>query len=90
VLAEAEHGRARGIDRPDAWSEAAATWEQLERPPIAAYCNWRQAEGLVAAGADATVPLQRAHAVAVQIGARPLVQQLQRLAARAQLDLVHS
>jgi hypothetical protein len=90
ALAEAEHRRARGIDRPDAWSEAAAKWDQLQRPPIAAYCNWRQAEAFVAAGANATVPLQQAHAVAPQIGTRPLLQELQRLAARARLDLIHS
>lgn len=40
ALAEAEYGRARGPARPDAWSEAAAVWERLERPPIAAYCRW--------------------------------------------------
>ena len=27
------------------------TWDRLERPPLAAYCRWRQAEALVAAGA---------------------------------------
>src|SRR5262249_15696030 len=46
ALAEAEYGRARGVARPDAWSDAAATWEDLERPPTAAYCRWRQAEAL--------------------------------------------
>ena len=51
ALAEAEYERARGEPRPEAWSEAAATWERLERPPLAAYCRWRQAEALVAAGA---------------------------------------
>ena len=50
------------------------TWERLERPPLAAYCRWRQAEALVAAGAsraEATVPLREAHAVAARIGAQP-------------------
>ena len=51
ALAEAEYERARGVARPESWSEAAATWERLERPPLAAYCRWRQAEALVAAGA---------------------------------------
>ena len=75
ALAEAEYGRARGPARPEAWSEAAATWERLERPPLAAYCRWRQAEALAAAGADATVPLREAHAVAARIGARPLLRE---------------
>ena len=61
--------------RPETWSEAAATWDRLERPPLAAYCRWRQAEALVAAGAsrtEASVPLREAHAVAARIGAKPL------------------
>ena len=60
ALAEAEYGRARGAARPDAWSEAAAVWERLERPPIAAYCcRWRQAEALAGASADATARCER-------------------------------
>ena len=90
ALAEAEYGAARGLARPDAWSEAAATWEELERPPIVAYCRWRQAEALSAGGADATVALREAHAVAVRIGARPLLQELEALADRAQLELARS
>jgi len=50
ALAEAEYERACGEARPGTWSEAAATWERLERPPLAAYCRWRQAETLVASG----------------------------------------
>ena len=63
-----------GVARPELWSEAAATWDRLERPPLAAYCRWRQAEALVAAGAsrtEASVPLREAHAVAARIGASP-------------------
>jgi DNA-binding CsgD family transcriptional regulator/tetratricopeptide (TPR) repeat protein len=89
-LAEAEHQRALGAARPERWSEAAATWEQLERPPLAAYCRWRQAEALVAAGAsraEAGRPLAEAHAVAARIGARPLAEQLDLLARRARLEL---
>ncbi len=76
ALAEAEHERARGEARPGAWSEAAAIWERLGRPPLAAYCRWRQAEALVAAGAsraEASEPLRQAHAVAARIGAKPLL-----------------
>ena len=65
------------------------TWERLERPPLAAYCRWRQAEALVAAGAsraDATAPLREAHAVAARLGARPLLRELELLAERARLD----
>jgi DNA-binding CsgD family transcriptional regulator/tetratricopeptide (TPR) repeat protein len=90
TLAEAEYERARGVARPESWSEAAATWDRLERPPLAAYCRWRQAEALVAAGAsrgEASVPLREAHAVAARIGAKPLAGELELLAQRARLDL---
>jgi DNA-binding CsgD family transcriptional regulator len=89
ALAEAEYERARGVARPALWSDAADTWERLERPPLAAYCRWRQAEALVAAGArraDATVPLTDAYAVAARLGARPLLRELELLAQRARLD----
>ena len=90
ALAEAEYERARGVVRPELWSEAAETWQQLERPPLAAYCRWRQAEALVAAGAsraEASAPLREAHAVAIRIGAKPLLRELELLAERARLDL---
>ena len=90
ALAEAEYQRARGESRPAAWSEAAATWDRLERPPLAAYCRWRQAEALVATGAsraEASGPLRQAHDVAARIGARPLAGQLELLAQRARLEL---
>jgi len=90
ALAEAEHERAQGSARPESWSEAAAAWERLERPPLAAYCRWREAEALVAAGAsrvEASAPLSEAHAVADRLGAKPLLRELELLAQRARLDL---
>jgi DNA-binding CsgD family transcriptional regulator len=90
ALAEAEHQRARGAARPDLWTDAADTWERLQRPPLAAYCRWRQAEALVAAGAtraEASGPLRQAHAVAARIGAKPLLRELELLAERARLEL---
>jgi DNA-binding CsgD family transcriptional regulator len=90
ALAEAECLRADAEARPDAWAEAATTWEHLERPPLAAYCRWRQTEALVAAGASRTeagIPLRGAYAVAARIGAKPLERELELLAQRARLDL---
>ena len=90
ALAEAEYARARGVAQPESWSHAADGWERLERPPLVAYCRWRQAEALVAAGAsrtEAAVPLREAHAVAARIGASPLLRELELLAQRARLDL---
>jgi predicted ATPase len=91
ALAEAEYERAEDQVRPDSWSEAAIAWERLERPPLVAYCRWRQAEALGAAGAtpdDAAVPLRDAYALASRIGARPLRRELELLAECARLDLV--
>jgi DNA-binding CsgD family transcriptional regulator len=90
ALAEAEHQRAHGIAQPDLWATAADTWQRLQRPPLVAYCHWRQAEALVAAGASraqARAPLGQAHAVATRIGARPLLGELALLAQRARLEL---
>ena len=90
ALAEAEHERAHGTARPESWSYAAASWERLGRPPLAAYCRWREAEALVAAGAsrvEASIPLGEAYAVADRIGAKPLARELELLAQRARLDL---
>jgi DNA-binding CsgD family transcriptional regulator/tetratricopeptide (TPR) repeat protein len=90
ALAEAEYQRARGVARPDLWADAAGSWERLERPPLAAYCRWRQAEALVAAGAsraESSGPLRQAHAVAARIGAKPLARQLEQLAERARLEV---
>jgi DNA-binding CsgD family transcriptional regulator/tetratricopeptide (TPR) repeat protein len=90
TLAEAEYERASGVARPGLWADAAATWERLERPPVAAYCRWRQAEALAAAGAsraEASEPLGQAHAVAARLGARPLLRELELLAERARLEV---
>jgi DNA-binding CsgD family transcriptional regulator/tetratricopeptide (TPR) repeat protein len=90
VLAEAEYERAHGVTEPESWVQAAAAWERLGRPPLAAYCRWRQAEALVAAGAsrrEASAPLRKAHAVAAWIGAKPLLRELGLLAERARLEL---
>ena len=91
AVAEAEHDRAQAHPNPRSWEEAAAAWEALQRPPLVAYCRWRQAEALVAAGAppaDAAVPARAAHAVAQRLSARPLQEEVERLAQRARLDLV--
>jgi DNA-binding NarL/FixJ family response regulator len=90
AVAEAEYHRAQADPNPRSWEEAAAAWEALQQPPMVAYCRWRQAEALVAAAApaaDAALPARAAHAVAQRLGARPLQDEIQRLAQRARLDL---
>jgi DNA-binding CsgD family transcriptional regulator len=90
AVSEAEYQRARGVTRAELWSAAAPAWDRLERPPLAAYCRWREAEALVAAGASRAAaggPLRLAHAVALRIGANPLLRDIELLARRARLDL---
>jgi hypothetical protein len=87
LLAEGEHARVCELAAPETWREAAAAWQQLERPPVVAYCRWREAEALAATGADASGPLQEARAVATRIGARPMLRELELLAERAAPDV---
>lgn len=89
-LAEAEHAR---IDAspPKAWHGTAAAFDSLERPYVAAYCRWREAEAHVAAGAlrsTAAVPARAAHRTASGLRARLLQRQLELLAQRARIYLV--
>jgi DNA-binding NarL/FixJ family response regulator len=59
---------------------------------LAAYCRWRETEALVAVDAPRTaaaIPLRYAHTIATRIGAEPLRRELELLAQRARLDLVH-
>ncbi len=89
ALAEAEYERAAGAAQPALWAGAAAAWDTLERPPLVAYCRWREAEALAAAGAsrgDASRPLRDAYATAARLQARPLMREIDRLAERARLD----
>src|SRR5215218_5947182 len=90
AVAEAEYDRAQAHPNPSSWGEAAAKWEALQRPPLVTYCQWRQAEALVTAGAsaaDAARPARAAHATAQRLGAWPLQEEIQRLAQRARLEL---
>jgi DNA-binding CsgD family transcriptional regulator len=89
AVSEAEYARARGAAQPHLWAAAADAWNRLDRPPLAAYCHWRQAEALATSGAprtEAAAPLRDAYAVATRLGARPLLRELELLAARARLD----
>jgi DNA-binding CsgD family transcriptional regulator/tetratricopeptide (TPR) repeat protein len=90
AVAEAEHTRVEGSPSPERWQDAIAIWDHHQRPYLPAYCRWRIAEALLAAGApriDAAVPAREAHRVARRLGATPLLQELEQLARRARLDL---
>ena len=91
AIAEAEHTRVEGRSSPEWWQSAIAVWDELERPYPAAYCRWRFAEALLAAGSprmEAAIPVREAHRAASKLGALSLQGELELLAQRARLDLV--
>ncbi|HSF34813.1 MAG TPA: AAA family ATPase [Nocardioides sp.] len=47
---DAEKQRLLGRDTVEAWVEAAATWDALDRPHDAAYCRWRAAQAALRDG----------------------------------------
>jgi DNA-binding CsgD family transcriptional regulator len=90
ALAEAEYQLCARCRTAESWSDTAESWKRLDRPPVTAYCHWRQAEALVALGASRTetsVPLRDAHVVATRIGANPPLRELELLAERPGLNL---
>ncbi|HMA47987.1 MAG TPA: response regulator transcription factor [Frankiaceae bacterium] len=88
ALWDAERSRLAGVADPAGWQAAADAWQQLGRPYRTAYCRWRQAEALLAAGdaSRAGDPLRTAHATAVRL-AGPLRAEIAALAARARISL---
>jgi DNA-binding CsgD family transcriptional regulator/tetratricopeptide (TPR) repeat protein len=89
ALAAAEHARIAGA-APDLWCAAQTAWDALDRPYEVAYCAFRHAEALVAAGAPASAanePARTADSIAERLGARALRREVQVLARRARLNL---
>ena len=72
------------------WADARQQWEACENHYQAAYARLREAEALLAARgnrADVKTLMCEAHAVAGDLGARPLLEQLEALGRRARIDL---
>ncbi|UYQ64576.1 helix-turn-helix transcriptional regulator [Streptomyces peucetius] len=95
----AELRRVEGADTAADWAEAAAAWESLDRPYDLAGVRLRWAECLLrSAGAGSGDPdrrhagelLRQARAVAGQLGARPLGEDVELLARRARLTLAEN
>ncbi|MFE7456961.1 AAA family ATPase [Streptomyces sp. NPDC057554] len=87
---DAELARAEGVDTPDHWARAAAAFAPLSRPYELARMRLRWAESLLVAPGDrsaATALLREAHTAAVRLGARPLAEAAEQLAARARIGL---
>ncbi|MEU2456302.1 AAA family ATPase [Streptomyces sp. NPDC012473] len=90
VLIEAELARAEGADTPDHWRRAAEAFATLQRPYELAQVRFRWAETTLAATGDRTPAaelLREAHAVALRLGAVPLVENIELLAGRGRIAL---
>jgi DNA-binding NarL/FixJ family response regulator len=87
---EAEVARAQGRPDPGAWAAAARACEARGAALHGAYAWWRHAEAALAAPEDrasAVAALAAAREVALRLGARPLLDDIESLARRARLDL---
>ncbi|MEV1044773.1 AAA family ATPase [Streptomyces sp. NPDC049916] len=87
---DAELARAEGTDTPAHWARAAEAFAPLGRPFELARIRHRWAESLLNAPGGrsaATEPLRQAHAVARELGARPLAEAIEQLAGRARIPL---
>ena len=89
ALCEAEYARAEGRHDPALWQQAAHAWAQIPQPYELAYARWRQAEAhLATADRDgAAVAVREAATIAADLGAAPLLTQIQALARRARIRL---
>ncbi|WP_411080981.1 helix-turn-helix transcriptional regulator [Streptomyces sp. cmx-18-6] len=90
LVIDAELARAEGADTPEHWARAAAAFVPLSRPYELAQIHHRWAEALLIAPGDrstATALLHSAHTVAGRLGARPLAEAVEQLAARARIAL---
>nr|WP_241518957.1 helix-turn-helix transcriptional regulator [Streptomyces sp. CB03238] len=90
LFVAAELARAEGRDDADRWAEVVVALGPLERPYELARARHRWADALLLQGGhrDRAAELVReAHLVAVHLGARPLREDLELLAARARLPL---
>jgi DNA-binding NarL/FixJ family response regulator len=88
--ARAEAGRAAGDADPSAWAAAATTAAAAGLRPLEAEARWRLAEILLRTRVDrgdAEAALRAAAALAEDIGAGPLLEEIRALARRARLEL---
>ncbi|MEW5990221.1 MAG: AAA family ATPase [Chloroflexota bacterium] len=93
ATARAYAARLDGRDAPVVWDSIARAWEAVGDPYQVARARWRQAEAALPARdaregrAAARSPLLEAVRIARELGAGPLVRQLEELAGRALISL---
>ncbi|MGV9693883.1 helix-turn-helix transcriptional regulator [Streptomyces sp. NPDC003444] len=88
--ASEELARAEGRETAARWAEVVAAYEPLDRPAQLARARYRLADALLAEGGrreEAAALLREARAAAGLLGARPLREDVELLAARARLSL---
>jgi DNA-binding CsgD family transcriptional regulator/tetratricopeptide (TPR) repeat protein len=91
--ARAFQRRLEGDDSAAVWGKVAGRWAKLDAPYEVALTRWRQAEAILTSGAgragrsSAKDPLLESAALAISMGARPLLRNLRDLAGRARIDL---
>ena len=92
-IAGGELGRLRQQPDVASWTAAAKAWTQLQvQPQWGAYIHWREAEAMLDRGrprAEAAKPLRTAAELADRLDARPLLDEITQLAARARIPLPH-
>lgn len=84
----AELSRRDGRRDPAPWRDAVAAWDGATDPYRAAYCRWRLAHALLATRAgrrEAARELEAAQRIAARLGARPLRDAVENLAAAARI-----
>jgi len=90
ALARAEASRAAGRQEPPLWADAAQEWEVVGRPFEIAYARWREGEALLGAErprSNARDRLSEAWSIARLLGAAPISDAVEKLAARARIRL---
>jgi DNA-binding CsgD family transcriptional regulator len=91
AICEAESGRLDGVSDPEQWAAASEAFGAIPMAYQRGYALWRQAEALLLRKSvnrsAAAGPLREAHAIAVDLDAAPLREEIERLAMRGRLDL---
>ncbi len=86
---ETERRRLDGTDTAEEWQAVAVRWQDVERPLFEAYAQWRASQAADAAGQHemAERALRRSHKIAHGLGARPLLDLLDRTARKLRIRL---
>ena len=89
LTGRAEQTRVTGRPDPGRWREAAGAWDAIGFPYCGAYARLRLGEAALAGGDDdaARRELRAAWDAGAELGARPLVDAVERLARRGRVDI---